>query len=146
MHCRLTSRPRLKPLPTIALGIFCVFSWPTKALAAITDQQASAIADKAILKFGIGPPYWTSQLEKSPDDWYRTRASWEKWLSTQGMERSADTKARIEEIENAIKGKEVWLVVYRAVVPPGQKVFHTHAIVFLDAKTGDVLPIKHQEE
>ena len=54
--------------------------------------------------------------------------------------------ARIEEIENAIKGKEVWLVVYRAVVPPGQKVFHTHAIVFLDAKTGDVLPIKHQEE
>jgi len=146
MHCRLTSWPSLKPFLSIAVGIFCLLSWPTKALAAITDQQALAIADKAILKFGIGPPYWTSQLEKSLDDWYRTRASWEKWFIRQPKERTAETKARIDEIESAIGGKEVWLVVYRAAVSPGQWVFHTHAIVFLDAKTGNVLNIINQEE
>ena len=147
MHCRPISQPHLNHFITIALAICLLLVWSsTEALAEISDEQALAIADKAIAKFRIGAPYWTSQLDKNLEDWHKTRASWEKWFSTQGKGRTADTKARIDEIENAIKGKEVWLVVYRAVVPQGRKVFHTHAIVFLDAKTGDVLDIKHQEE
>lgn len=140
------SQPRPNHFITTALGIFCLLSLSTQALAEITDKQALAIADKAVLKFGIGAPYWTSQLEKTLDDWYRTRASWEKWFRTQGKERTDDAKARIAEIEDALEGKKVWSVVYRAVVPPGQLIFHTHAIVFLDANTGDVLEIINQEE
>ena len=85
-------------------------------------------------------------MEKNLADWYLTRASWEKRIRAASKGRSEEITARIGEIENALKGKDVWLVVYRYPVHPAQRILHTHAIVFLDSKTGDVLEIIYSEE
>jgi hypothetical protein len=85
-------------------------------------------------------------VDKNLEDWNLTRASWEKRIRAASKGRSEDIKARMREIENAIQGKEVWLIVYRYPVHPAQRILHTHAIVFLDSKTGDVLEIIHPEE
>jgi hypothetical protein len=129
------------------LGAFLVLAWArTEAFAEIPVWQAVAIADKAIVRYRVQVPPWVSKVDKNLEDWDLTRASWEKRIRAAGKGRSEDIKARIREIENAIKGKDVWLVVYRYPVHPAQRILHTQAIVFLDSKTGDVLEIIHPEE
>jgi hypothetical protein len=116
------------------------------ASAEISDQQALDSANKEIVKFHVNPPHWDMHIDKTLQDWRITRDSWENWVNTVAKGRAADTYARIAEIEAAIKGKEVWLVVYKKLVPPGVRVFHTHAVVFLDATSGEVLAIINPEE
>jgi predicted GH43/DUF377 family glycosyl hydrolase len=124
-----------------------LLAWhPTEAFAEILEGQAYAIADKAIVKYRVHVPPWVSKLEKDLEDWHRTRASWERRIRVVGKAQSEAIEARIGKIENAIKGKDVWLVVYRYPEHSAQRTLHTHAIVFLDSKTGDVLEIIHREE
>lgn len=118
----------------------------TEAFAEIPEWQAVAIADKAIVRYRVQVPPWVSKVEKNLQDWYHTRASWEKRIRMVGKGHSEAIKARIGKIENAIKGKDVWLAVYRYPEHSAQRIHHTHAIVFLDSKTGDVLEIIHREE
>ena len=135
------------PITAFTLGACVLLAWdPTEALAKIPEWQAVAIADKAIVRHGVHVPPWVSKLEKDLEDWHRTRASWEKRLRVAAKGPSEVIEARIEKIEKAIKGKDVWLVVYRYPVHPAQRVLLTHAIVFLDSKTGDVLEIIHPGE
>ena len=135
------------PITAITLGALLVLAWArTEAFAEIPEWQAVAIADKAIVRYRVQVPPWVSKVEKNLEDWHLTRASWEKRIRAASKDRSKDIKARIGEIENAIKGKDVWLVVYRYPVHPAQRILHTHAIVFLDSKTGDVLEIIYSEE
>jgi len=135
------------PITAITLGALLVLAWArTEAFAEIPEWQAVAIADKAIVRYRVQVPPWVSKVEKNLEDWDLTRASWEKRIRAATKDRSKDIKARIGEIENAIKGKDVWLVVYRYPVHPAQRILHTHAIVFLDSKTGDVLEIIYSEE
>ena len=138
---------RKRWLKMVVLGSYLLLGWSsTEAFAEIPEWQAVDIADKAIVKYRIQVPPWVSKVEKNLEDWYLTRASWEKRIRTAGKGRSEEIKARIGEIENAIRGKVVWLVVYRYPVHPAQRILHTHATVFLDAKTGDVLGITYPEE
>jgi hypothetical protein len=118
---------------------------PTEAFAEILEGQAYAIADKAIAKYHVHAPPWVSMLEKNLEDWHRTRASLERRIRVVGKAESEAIDARIGKIENAIKGKYVWLVVYRYPEHSAQRNLHTHAIVFLDSKNGDVLEIIHRE-
>ena len=135
------------PITAITLGALLVLAWARiEAFAEIPEWQAVAIADKAIVRYRVQVPPWVSKVEKNLEDWHLTRASWEKRIRAATKGRSKDIKARIGEIENAIKGKDVWLVVYRYPVHPAQRILHTHAIVFLDSKTGDVLEIIYSEE
>jgi len=134
-------------ITAVTLGACFLLAWDsTEAFAEILEGQAYAIADKAIVKYRIHVPPWVSKVEKDLEDWYRTRASWEKRIRVVGKGQSEAIKARIGKIENAIKGKDVWLVVYRYPEHSAQRISHTHAIVFLDSKTGDVLEIIHREE
>jgi hypothetical protein len=135
------------PITAITLGAFLVIACArTEAFAEIPEWQAVSIADKAIARYQVYVPPWVSKVEKNLADWYLTRASWEKRIKAASKGRSEEIKARIGEIENALKGKDVWLVVYRYPVHPAQRILHTHAIVFLDSKTGDVLEIIYSEE
>jgi hypothetical protein len=89
-----------------------LFAWsPTKALAEISDEQALSIADKAIAKFDVDVP-------PGYPDWIRILKAGTKLVppGRNGSEEKVkevlpDTKARIGEIEGAIQGKQVWLVV-----------------------------------
>ena len=129
------------------LGAYFLLAWaPTGAFAEILEGQAYAIADKTIAKYGVHVPPWRSKVEKDLQEWYLTRASWEKRLRLVGKGHSEAIKARIGKIENAIKGKDVWLIVYRYPEHSAQRILHTHAIVFLDSQNGDVLDIIHREE
>jgi len=135
------------PITTFILGAcFLLALAPTKAFAEILEGQAYAIADKAIVRHGVHVPPWVSKLEKDLEDWHRTRASWEKRLRLESKGRSEAIEARIGKIENAIKGKDVWLVVYRYPEHSAQRISQTHATVILDSKTGDVLEIIHPGE
>jgi hypothetical protein len=135
------------PLTALILGAcFLLALTPTEAFAQISTEQALAIADKAIVRHGVHVPPWVSKVDKVLEDWHLTRASWVKQLRLATKGRSEVIEARIREIENAIKGKNVWLVVYRYPVHPAQRVLLTHAIVFLDSKTGDVLELIHPGE
>src|ERR1051325_46798 len=128
------------PITAVTLGACFLFAWePTEAFAEILERQAYAIADKAIVKHRIHVPPWVSKVEKDLEDWHRTRASWEKQLRVAPKARSEAIEARIGAIEQAIKGKDVWLVVYRYPLHPAQRTLLTHAIVFLDSKTGEGL-------
>ena len=118
----------------------------TEAFAEILEGHAYTIADKTIVRHGVHVPPWVSKVEKDLKDWHRTRASWEKRLKLVGKGQSEAITARIGQIEKAIKGKDVWLVVYRYPAHPAQRSLLTHAIVFLDSKTGDVLEIIHPGE
>ena len=135
------------PITAFILGTcFLLALAPTEAFAEILEGQAYAIADKAIVKYRVHVPPWVSKVEKDLEDWHRTRASWEQRIRVVGKGESEAIKARIGKIENAIKGKDVWLVIYRYPEHSAQRILHTHAIVFLDSKTGDVLDIIHREE
>jgi hypothetical protein len=135
------------PITGFTLGACLLFAWdPTEAFADISVGQALAIADKAIVRHGVHVPPWVSKVDKVLEDWHLTRASWEKRIRVAAKGRSEEIEARIVEIEKAIKGKDVWLVVYRYPANPAQRVLLTHAIVFLDSKTGDVLEIIHPGE
>jgi hypothetical protein len=135
------------PVTAFTLGACLLFAWdPTEAFAEIPEWQAVAIADKAIDRYRVHVPPWVLKVERDLKDWHLTRASWEKQIRVVAKGRSEVIKGRIGEIEEAIKGKNVWLVVYRYPVHPAQRVLYTHAIVFLDAKTGDVLEIIRPEE
>jgi len=135
------------PITAFTLGACFLLAWdPTEAFAEILDGQAYAIADKAIVKYRVHVPPWVSKVEKDLEDWHRTRASWEKRIRVVGKGQYQAIQARIGKIENAIKGKDVWLVIYRYPEHSAQRTLHTHAIVFLDSKTGDVLEIMHREE
>ena len=124
-----------------------LFAWdPTEAFAEILEKQAYAIADKAMVKHRVHAPPWVSKVEKDLEDWHRTRASWEKRIRVVGKSQFEAIQARIGKIEYAIKGKDVWLVIYRYPEHSAQITLHTHAIVFLDSQTGDVLEIIHREE
>ena len=136
----------LSLLGFLVMTVFGIFSVPACAIAELSDQQAIVIANKEMAKFDVDPARWDVRLEKDRHDWQQTRESWEKWIATEARGRTADTRARIEEIETAMKRKEVWLVVYNRKVPPGQRVRHSHAIVFLDAKTGNILAVINPEE
>lgn len=119
---------------------------PYVAQAALSEEKAIELANKEIVKWGVTLSGWESSLDKNRRDWQLTRESWEKWVATVGKGRAIETNARIAELENSMKGREVWSVVYNRKVPPGTKVFHTHAIVFLDATTGDVIAVVNPEE
>ena len=135
------------PITAFILGACFLLAFaPTEAFAEILEKQAYAIADKAIVKYRVHVPPWASKVEKDLADWHRTRASWEKRLRLVGKGHAEAITARIGKIENAIKGKDVWLVVYRYPEHSAQRSHFTHAIVFLDSKTGDVLEIIHREE
>jgi hypothetical protein len=135
------------PITAFTLGACLLLAWdPTEAFAEISIEQALAIADKAIVRYRVHVPPWVSKVDKNLKDWDLTRASWEKRIIAEGKGPSKYIKAHIGEIENAINGKDVWLVVYRYPVHPAQRILYTHAIVFLDSKTGDVLEIIHPEE
>jgi len=135
------------PITALTLGACLLLAWdPTEAFAEILEGQAYAIADKAIVKYRVHVPPWVSKLEKDVEDWHRTRASWERRIRLVGKGQSEAITAHIGKIENAIKGKDVWLVVYRYPEHSAERILHTHAIVFLDSKTGDVLEIIHREE
>jgi hypothetical protein len=124
-----------------------LLAWdPPKSFAEIREWQAVDIADKAMDRHGVHVPPWVSKVEKDLEDWHRTRASWEKQLRVAPKARSEAIEARIGAIEQAIKGKDVWLVVYRYPLHPAQRTLLTHAIVFLDSKTGEVLEIIHPGE
>jgi len=124
-----------------------LFAWdPTEAFAKIPEWQASAIADKAMVRHGVHVPPWVSKVEKDLQDWHLTRASWEKRVRVVAKGESEAIETRIGEIEKAIRGKDVWLVVYRYPVHPAQRTLLTHAIVFLDSETGEVLEIIHPGE
>ena len=135
------------PIVAFTLAACFLLAWdPPKSFAEIREWQAVDIADKAMDRHGVHVPPWVSKVEKDLEDWHRTRASWEKNIRVVGKGQSEAIKARIGKIENALKGKDVWLVVYRYPEHSAQRISHTHAIVFLDSKTGDVLEIIHREE
>jgi predicted GH43/DUF377 family glycosyl hydrolase len=135
------------PVTAFTLGACLLFAWdPTEAFAEILEKQAYAIADKAMVKHRVHAPPWVSKVEKDLEDWHRTRASWEKRIRVVGKSQFEAIQARIGKIEYAIKGKDVWLVIYRYPEHSAQRTLHTHAIVFLDSQTGDVLEIIHREE
>ncbi len=131
---------------TLMAGVLLIVQAPYLAYAALAEEQAIALANKEIVKWGVALSDWESMIDKDRRDWQLTRESWEQWVKTVGKGRVAETNARIAEIENSLKGREVWSVVYNRKVPPGTKVFHTHAIVFLDATTGDVIAVVNPEE
>ena len=135
------------PITAFTLGACFLLAWhPTEAFAEILEKQAYAIADKAIVKYHVHVPPWVSKVEKDLKDWHLTLASWEKRIRLVGKGQTEAIKARIGKIENAINGKDVWLVVYRYPDHGAQRTLRTHAIVFLNAKTGDVLEIIHPDE
>jgi hypothetical protein len=135
------------PITAFTLGACFLLAWdPTEAFAEILEGQAYAIADKAMVRHGVHVPPWVSKVEKDLEDWHLTRASWEKRIRAVDKGSSEAIEVRIGKIENAIKGKAVWLVVYRYPEHPAQRILLTHAIVFLDSKTGDVLEIIHPGE
>jgi hypothetical protein len=111
--------------------------------AALSEEQAIALANKALVKWGVDSPSWTVELQKSRTEWEKKRKSWEEYTKNTN---STWPKARIAEIDEALKGKEIWSVVYNRNTPPGVKAFHPHAIVFLDTTTGEVLAVINPEE
>lgn len=119
---------------------------PYVAHAALSEEQAIVLANKEIVKWGVTLTGWESIVDKDRRDWQLTRESWEEWVKTIGKGRTEETNARIAEIENSMKGREVWSVVYNRKIPPGAKVFHTHAIVFIDATTGEIIAVVNPEE
>jgi hypothetical protein len=42
-------------------------------------------------------------------------------------------------MELVMERKRVWAVVYKLTLPPGERAFHTNAMVFVDADSGRVL-------
>ena len=135
------------PITGFILGACFLLAWaPTGAFAEILEAQAYAIANKAMVKYRVHVPPWASKVEKDLQEWYLTRSSWERRLRLVGKDHSEAIKARIGKIENAIKGKDVWSIVYRYPGHSAQRTVHTHAIVFLDSRNGDVLEIIHREE
>jgi hypothetical protein len=146
--CGTPQRPRRDMIPTflqrilIASSLLIILT-PYVAHAALSEEQAIALANKELVKWRVHLPSWTVELQKSRTEWERKRSSWEEYTIKTN---STWPKARIAEIEKAMTGKEVWSVVYNRKVPPDAKVFHTHAIVFLDATTGEVLAVINPEE
>ncbi len=138
----------IAPILQRVLLMSALFIFPViyVAHAALSEETAIKLANKEIVKWGVTLSDWESSLDKDRRDWQLTRESWEKWVKTVGKGRAAETNARIAEIENSMNGREVWSVVYNRKVPPGAKVFHTHAIVFLDAANGDVIAVINPEE
>jgi hypothetical protein len=128
------------------MGIIALTSIAVPASAEISDNQALELANKEIVKFYVDLQQWDAHIDKTLQDWRLTRDSWENWVKSFAKGRAAETNARIAEIEAAIKGKEVWLVVYNRKVPPGMRIRHTHAIIFLNAENGEVLAVINQEE
>ncbi len=137
---------KARALCILSTIFFMLAGGPLRASGEISDQQALELANKEIVKFYVDPKHWDVHIDKTLQDWKLTRDSWEKWVNTLATGMAAETRARIAEIETAIKGKAVWLVVYNLKVPPGKRILHAHAIVFLDAETGEVLAVVNPEE
>lgn len=127
----------------MAMNLCGLFTVPACAIEKLSDEQAIAIANKEIAKFNVDPSGWKVSLDKSGDEWVRKRRSWEDYLKSTSVTWPRD---RIAEIEMAMKGKDIWLVVYDRLVPPGKRILHTHAIVFLDSKAGNILAVINPEE
>jgi hypothetical protein len=127
-----------------ASGILVMLSCaPLFGSSEISDQQALEIAKKEIVKYHVDPRAWTKQIDKSLEEWGRKRRSWEEWMRVTKVQWP---QRRIDEIESAIKGKKVWLVVFDRSLPPEVHSAHDHAIVFLDASSGEVISVIHPEE
>jgi len=134
------------------LKLFCLLSMvvcactPLHAVGEISESQAIELANKEAEKYHIHPAQWTIRAEKDPREWHVARKDWEHWVATVARGEAAHTNARIAKIENAIKGREVWFVTYKRIIPPGQVPHHSEAIVFLDAQTGTILDVINPEE
>src|ERR1044072_4208956 len=102
------------PIVAFTLAACFLLAWdPPKSFAEIREWQAVDIADKAMDRHGVHVPPWASKGGKDLEGRHRARASCEERLRVAPKARSEAIEARIGVIEQAIKGKDVWLVVYR---------------------------------
>lgn len=130
-------------LGLLVMSMGWLFTLPACAVAELSDHQAITIANKEMAKFDVDPSRWKVYIDKNGEDWVHKRRSWEDYMKSTSVTWPRD---RIAEIEMATKGKDIWLVIYDRLIPPGKRILHTHAIVFLDAKNGDILAVINPEE
>lgn len=120
---------------------------PTCVKAEIPEPVAVESANKAFVKDGVLPPEWTLYIDKDLQRWHHIKSQWQKSLAKErqlGRE-DAELESWLEQMESLMAGKHVWTVIYKLVLPPGERAFHPNATVFVDADSGRVLAIIEPE-
>jgi hypothetical protein len=111
--------------------------------AEITDERTIQSANRAFVGEERLPPEWTFYLDKKLERWHWLKARWEECSVKDKKLGREDTVCgpELAQMESAMAGKHVWAVVYKLVLPPGERAFHPNAMVFVDANSGKVLAI-----
>ena len=128
----------------IWLLIMVVFSmmWGAADLfAEVSEEEVIASSHKALVKDGVLPKEWTFHIDKELQRWHHIKSLWQKASARERQLGRDDTDFGpwLEQMETAIAGKHVWAVVYRLILPPGERAFHPNAMVFVDVDSGRIL-------
>ena len=130
-----------------ALVLFSITLIHSGVLAEISEQEAVESAHKAIAKFGVLPKGWTFHVEKDLQRWESLKRAWEESSKTEKQLGRADTYfgPSLVRMESVMRGRNVWTVVYKLIIPPGQRSLHPNAMVFVDADSGSALALIEPE-
>jgi|LNFM01.2.fsa_nt_gb hypothetical protein len=111
--------------------------------AEITDERTIQSANKAFVGAERLPPEWSFHLDKQLEQWHWLKARWQECSVKDKQLGREDTVCgpELAQMESALAGRHVWAVVYKLVLPPGERAFHPNAMVFVDANSGKVLAI-----
>jgi predicted small secreted protein len=141
---RFTRGVEMRLVVCLILGMTLAWlvTFPAMALSEISEQGAIERANQAVAKFGVQAPDWTARVDKAGEVWARTRSKWEDTRNPAVRKEAAQD---IADIESTWRGKKIWTIIYTRTVQPGQKMFDTQAMVFVDANTGAVLSVINQE-
>ena len=122
-------------------ALTCVLMDPVFASAEISEQVAIESAHKALVKSGVLPPGWTFYVDKELQRWLWLKSRWQESSIKEKQLGREDTDFGpwLARMESVMVGKRVWAVVYKLTLPPGERAFHTNAMVFVDADSGRVL-------
>lgn len=129
---------------TAWLSIMIAFSviWGAADLfAEVSEEDVIAASHKALAKDGALPKEWTFYIDKELQRWHHIKSLWQKASARERQLGRDDTEFGpwLEQMEAAIAGKHVWAVVYKLILPPGERAFHPNAMVLVDADSGRVL-------
>lgn len=127
--------------------IVTMLACPICVKAEVSEQVVVEAATRFLVKDGVLPPEWTFQVDKDLQRWRHVKAQWQKSLANErklGRE-DAELESWLARMESVMAGKQVWAVVYKLTLPPGEQAFHHNATVFVDADSGRVLAIIEPE-
>lgn len=130
-----------------AIVVLALLTGPACVAAEITDERAIQSANIAFVGEERVSPEWVFHLDKKLERLQWLKARWQECSVKDRKMGREDLVCGpdLVQMESALARRNVWAVVYKRALAPGDLGFHSNAMVMVDADSAKVLAIIEPE-